>query len=153
MCCSYSVNVYISNNATLMMATYKTYVHPRFVTILAFLVNNNLVTVTNIIAVQLFVRIFHFLRSLMIAKILIDVEQSHLSCSNIGQPLQSRFQINNSPKNVYCLFFKETARWYIFRKGILIFRRSINRMVLTNYKFFLFHCSLTQRSDISCRSE
>lgn len=60
-------------------------------TSLTFLVDDNFVTITNIVAVQLFMCKFHLFRPAKISEILIDIVESHFSCRNVGQSLEPGF--------------------------------------------------------------
>lgn len=63
--------------------------------LLALLVDDDLVTCGNVVAVQLLVRILHLFGALVVAQILIHIVQAHLGGRNVHKTLQARLQIDD----------------------------------------------------------
>lgn len=63
-----------------------------------FLIDDDFISRPDVVAVQSFVGISHFLKSLEVTQILIDVEQTHLGSRNTYNSLQSRLQVDYSSR-------------------------------------------------------
>lgn len=70
-----------------------------------FLIDDDFISRPDVVAVQSFVGISHFLKSLEVTQILIDVEQTHLGSRNTYNSLQSRLQVDYSSVDIHSPLF------------------------------------------------